>query len=454
MATVFTSQSARPPRPPFHLMAKPIGPICNLDCSYCFYLEKEKLYPTGEHYRMTDEVLEKYVRSYITAQDAQEINFAWQGGEPTLMGVDFFRRAVEFQHRHDAGKTISNSLQTNGTLLDDEWGAFLAENKFLIGLSVDGPRKLHDLYRVDKRQKPTFDLVMRGLGFLKKHGVEFNTLTVVHRKNSEHPLEVYRFLKEIGAEHMQFIPLVERRADTQAKGMGLDLAYPPDIAGTVDPDSPVTPWSVQSRQYGVFLCAIFDEWVRRDVGSVFVQMFENTLGSWAGMGASTCVFQEKCGRALILEHTGDVYSCDHYMYPEYKVGNITERPLEDIASDPRQVKFGEDKSATLPQYCRECTVRFACNGECPKHRFITTPTGEPGLNYLCAGYKLYFTHVDAPMRAMAEMLARNESPMQIMALMRRQDAPDGVAAANGPCPCGSGRKWKNCCGRRGGTGHR
>jgi uncharacterized protein len=429
-------------------MAKPIGPVCNLDCSYCFYLEKEKLYPAGERYRMSDEVLEKFVKSYIGAQDTPEVNFAWQGGEPTLMGVDFFRRAVELQKAHGGGRTVSNSLQTNGTLLDDEWCEFLAANRFLIGLSIDGPRALHDIYRVDKRQRPTFDLTMRGIKCMRKHGVEFNTLTVVHRKNSEHPLEVYRFLKQVGSGHMQFIPLVERRADAKARQAGLDLAYPPDIAGTVDDDSPVTPWSVQASQYGVFLCAVFDEWVRHDVGSVFVQMFENTLGSWAGLGASVCVFQETCGRAMILEHTGDVYSCDHYMYPEYNIGNLMERPLEEIANDPRQSKFGADKAATLPRYCRECPVRFACNGECPKHRFVTTPDGEPGLNYLCPAYRMFFAHVDGPMRAMADLLARNESPMLIMQLMRQEDraAATRRARPNDPCPCGSGRKWKKCCG--------
>lgn len=396
----------------FHLLTKPIGPLCNLDCKYCFYLEKEKLYPEERQWRMTDEVLEEYVHQYIQSQSAQEIFFAWQGGEPTLLGVDFFRKAVAFQKKYAAGKIISNALQTNGTLLDDGWGRFLAAERFLIGLSIDGPRELHDRYRVDKGQKPTFDKVMRGLDVLKKHSVEFNTLTVVNRANSQRPLEVYRFLKDIGSEFLQFIPLVERKA--HADEPGFNLAAPPDMQRA--DDAPVTEWSVEAGQYGNFLCAIFDEWVRKDVGKTFVQLFDVALGNWMGLGSSLCVFAEKCGTALAVEHNGDIYSCDHYVYPQYRLGNLMRENLGGMVLSEQQTKFGSDKSDLLPQFCRRCEVRFACNGECPKHRFIQTPDGETGLNYLCPAYKRFFTHIDPAMRLMARLLREGRAPAEIMQL--------------------------------------
>ena len=337
---------------------------------------------------MSDETLELYVKQYIEAQDVPQVDFAWQGGEPTLMGVDFFRRAVELQQQYANGKLVTNAFQTNGILLDDEWGEFLAENKFLIGLSIDGPRQYHDHYRVDKGQKPTYDRVYAGLQMLKKHGVEFNTLTVLQNHNADHPLEVYRFLREEGSGFMQFIPIVER------------IAHEPDEDGLelVDPEyegrAPVSKWSVGSGQYGKFLCAIFDEWVRHDVGQVFVQLFDVTLGSWLGQDASLCIFAETCGKALIIEHNGDLYSCDHFVYSDYRLGNVHEESIRDMVASPQQTKFGQDKKDTLPQYCIECDYRFACNGGCPKHRFTKTPRGEDGLNYLCKGYKMYFGHVD------------------------------------------------------------
>ena len=404
---------------PFHVMSKPIGPICNLDCKYCFYLEKEKLYPDTRKWKMDDDVLETYIAQYIASQESPEISFAWQGGEPTLLGVDYFRRIVELQRKYADGKVIHNAFQTNGTLLDDEWGAFLAQEKFLVGLSVDGPAELHDYYRVDKKQQATFEQVMRGLGFLKKHGAEFNTLTVVNRRNSQKPLEVYRFLKEIGSGFIQFIPLVERQAQTRLKVLGMDLAEPmlPD-----DPERPpVTGWSVVSRDYGSFLCTIFDEWVRRDVGRVFVQLFDVALGNWMGMGSSLCVFAEKCGRAMAIEHNGDLYSCDHFVYPRYKLGNIMNRSLGEMVQSAEQVKFGNDKSDTLPEYCRKCEVRFACNGECPKHRFIRTPDGEDGLNYLCPAYKKFFNHIDEPMKMMATLVQSGRPAALVMDWMRQRD---------------------------------
>lgn len=394
--------------PAFHVMAKPTGPICNLDCKYCFYLEKENLYPGKRDWAMSPEVLESYIRQYIQAQTAPAITFAWQGGEPTLLGIDYFRRIVELQQKYSDGRNIANVLQTNGVLLNDQWAEFLAANGFLVGISIDGPRELHDCYRVNKGGRPTFDAVMAGIGYLKKHGVDFNTLTVVNRKNSYHPLEVYRFLREIGSGYMQFIPIVERIAEAAGPD-GLHLISP-DFKNSAE----VSEWSVESLQFGKFLCSIFDEWVRRDVGTSFVQIFDVALESWFGMPQGLCVFRENCGMALAVEHNGDLYSCDHFVYPENKLGNIMERPMESLVGSPQQRRFGTAKRNTLPRYCRECEVRFACNGECPKHRFLTTPDGEPGLNYLCAGYKLFFNHIAPYMEFMAEELKNDGAPANVM----------------------------------------
>jgi uncharacterized protein len=410
-------RKANPAKPltAFHVMAKPVGPICNLDCRYCFYLEKEKLYGKKQDWAMPDAVLESYIAQFIAAQEAPAVTFAWQGGEPTLLGVDFFRKAVALQNKYANGKNIENAFQTNGVLLDDRWGEFLAANHFLVGLSVDGPADLHDFYRVDKGGAPTFDRVMRGLRFLKKHHVEFNALTVVNRQNAQHPLRVYRFLKGIGCQFIQFIPLVERLATT------------PDPAGLVliSPRAPqtteVADWSVEPRQYGVFLCTIFDEWVRNDVGNYYVQLFDVALESWLGLTPSLCVFRPACGAALVLEHNGDLYSCDHYVYPENKLGNLMEQPLPSLVNSPQQRAFGQDKLTLLPRYCRACDVRFACNGECPKHRFVATPDGEPGLNYLCAGYKLFFKHVAPYMSFMANELRQHRPPANVMAWIRQQE---------------------------------
>ena len=433
---------------PFHVMVKPFGPVCNLDCSYCYYLEKESLDPPGEDFRMSKEVLEAFVRQYVSSQNTPEITFAWQGGEPTLLGLDFFRDVVRLQEKYGGGRKISNAIQTNGTVLDDDWCDFFATHGFLVGLSIDGPRELHDAYRVDKGGKPTFDKVMRGLDFLQKHGTEYNTLTVVNRANSQRPLDVYRFLKEIGSRFFQFIPLVEREANSEALEQGLSLSGPPD-GGEDDPGlpPPVTPWSVEARQFGEFLVAIFDYWVRHDVGEVFVQLFDTTLAGWMGAEPPLCVFAETCGNAMVLEHNGDLFSCDHYVYPEYLLGNIVETPMAELARLPEQVRFGEAKLEALPRYCLDCPVRSACNGECPKHRFIDAPGGEPGLNYLCGAYKRFFTHVTPSMEIMAELLRRRRPPAEIMGMMALQDREAGMKAAgrNDPCPCGSGKKFKKCC---------
>lgn len=398
----------------FHVMTKPIGPLCNLDCAYCFYLEKEKLFPGGRNFKMSDDVLESYVRQYIEQQAAPEITFAWQGGEPTLLGLSFFRKVVELQSRYAGGKRIYNVLQTNGTLLNAEWCAFFREHHFLIGISVDGPAKFHDAYRVDKRGEATYSKVLAGLRLLQKHQVEFNTLTVVSHKNVRHALEVYQFLREVGSKYIQFIPLIERRADDATKELGLDLAAPPRVDQDREISQAVTDWSVKPKDYGAFLCDIFDEWVARDVGEVFVQIFDVALGNWMGMGGGLCVFSPTCGTALAMEHNGDVYSCDHYVYPQYRLGNILNQSLGEMVKSEVQIGFGRDKSATLPKYCRDCSVRFACHGECPKHRFIRTPDGERGLNYLCAAYKRFFSHVDLPMRRMSELLRSGRAPAEIM----------------------------------------
>ncbi|MGO9241818.1 MAG: anaerobic sulfatase maturase [Bryobacteraceae bacterium] len=433
----------------FHVLAKPIGPICNLDCKYCFYLDKEKLYPDERKWRMSDAVLEEYIRQYVQAQPGSEVAFTWQGGEPTLLGVDFFRKVVALQEKHANGKKISNALQTNGVLLNGEWCDLFAEHRFLIGISIDGPRELHDRYRVDKGGKSSFDAVVRGMELLKREQVEFNTLTVVHRANSQRPLDVYRFLKEMGSGFIQFIPLVERHAAPQMKLLGLSLDQPPVIGEKSTDSSPVTSWSVESKQYGRFLCEIFDEWARQDIGRVFVQLFDVALGNWMDLGSSLCVFAEKCGAALAIEHNGDLYSCDHYVYPRYRLGNIMDQTLGEMVHASQQVQFGNEKLTTLPVYCQQCEVRFACNGECPKHRFIQTPEGEPGLNYLCAGYKRFFNYIDPYMRAMAKLLRSGRPAADLMQIVRERAG--GVSATqatgrNDPCPCGSGRKFKKCCG--------
>jgi len=395
----------------FHVLAKPIGPLCNLDCRYCFYLEKQALYPGEVSWRMDGALLEEFVRQYIEAQPGPEVHFAWQGGEPTLLGVDFFQQVVRLQRRYGRGRPIDNAFQTNGVLLDDAWGEFLAENRFLVGLSLDGPRELHDRYRVDRRQQPTFDAVMRGLEVLKKHEVEFNLLTVINRANAGHPAGVYRFLREAGGGFIQFIPLVERPA---RPGSPATLAAPPESDQPCEASPAVTEWSVEAAPYGEFLCGVFDEWVRRDVGKVFVQIFDVALGNWMGLGSPLCVFAETCGNAVALEHNGDLYSCDHFVYPRHRLGNLRQQALRDLVRSSAQKRFGAAKRDRLPRQCRECPVLFACNGECPKHRFLTSSDGEPGLNYLCAGYRRFFTYIDPWMRAMAGLLERGLPAAAIM----------------------------------------
>ncbi len=406
--------------PPFHVMAKPSGAICNLDCTYCFFLSKEMLYP-GDRFRMADELLETYVQQLIESSPYPEVTIAWQGGEPTLMGVPFFERAVEHAHRHARpGQSLQFTIQTNGTLLNDRWGEFLSRNGFLVGLSVDGPREMHDAYRVDKKGRGSFDRVMAGLEVLTRHGVDFNVLCTVHAANGDHPVDVYRFFRdELGATFLQFIPIVERTSPELIQianiGWGSRNTKRPLYTNN---GSQVTERSVKPEQWGRFLCGVFDEWVGNDVGDVFVQHFDAALASWLGIEPSLCIFRETCGTAIALEHNGDVYSCDHFVEPDYLLGNIRDTHLSELVTSDRQRSFGEAKRETLPRYCLDCDVRFACNGECPKNRFTQTPDGEPGLNYLCAGYKMFFTHIDGPMRIMADLLRSGREAPEVMDLLR------------------------------------
>ncbi len=452
----------------FHLLAKPTGATCNLDCAYCFFLSKELLYP-GSRFRMADELLERYIRELLDAQSGPFVTIAWQGGEPTLMGVDFFRRATEYVDRYRRPDvTVEYTIQTNGTLIDDELAAFFREHDYLVGISIDGPPAMHDAYRVDRGGVPTFERVRRGLEALQRHGVEYNTLTTLHHANADHPLEVYRFLRdECGSRYMQFIPIVERlpapRIDVPLEALGLAPGMARPAPWRSWRDRPlyrqegclVTDRSVTAEQYGSFLVGVFEEWVRHDIGRVFVQMFDVALANWHGEPPTLCIHSETCGSALAMEHDGDVYSCDHFVEEDHRLGNIRETPLAELVGSERQRRFGLAKLETLPRACRECDVRFACHGGCPKDRFITTPDGEPGLNYLCAGYKTFFRHVDRPMRMMSDLLRRDLPPSALMSWYERQDA--AVAAAvrsagrNDPCPCGSGRKVKHCHGRAAGA---
>ncbi|GBE57473.1 anaerobic sulfatase-maturating enzyme [bacterium BMS3Abin01] len=388
----------------FHLLAKPAGAGCNLACDYCFFLSKDKLYP-GSDLRMSDQVLEEYIRQYIQAQQVPQATIAWQGGEPTLMGLDFFRRSVELARKYRrGGMEIQHTIQTNGTTLNDEWCSFFKENGFLVGISLDGPSKLHDKYRRDKRGRPTFSKVMAGLELLKKHKVDFNILASVHRANVRRPLDVYRFFRDkVGAEFIQFIAIVERDNDTGFQEGGK-----------------VTRRSVKPEQYGSFLCEVFDEWVRRDVGTVFVQLFDAALGAWVGAPGGLCIFSPTCGTALVLEHNGDLYSCDHFVEPGYLLGNIMERPLAELVASDKQRRFGRDKLDKLPQFCRSCNVLFACRGGCPKNRFSEAATGERCLNYLCAGYKYFYQHIGNSMETMAGLLKQKRAPAEIMQIKNHQ----------------------------------
>jgi uncharacterized protein len=432
------SSPAIPPR--IHVLAKPTGAVCNLHCSYCFFLNKERLYP-GSRFRMSDEVLETYIRQLIESHQSQRVTVSWQGGEPTLMGIDFFKKAIVFQEKYrKPGIIFENTLQTNGTLLNDEWCEFFRKHDFLVGISIDGPQHLHDLHRLDKQGRPTFDRVMRGLRLLQKHGVDYNILTTVNRVNANHPLEVYEFLRdEAKTSWMQFIPAIERLKN------GVVTMYQ---EGTT-----VSERSVQPRQFGDFLIAIFDEWVRHDVGTVFVQTFEAAVRNWLGLPSSgMCVFDATCGQGLALEHNGDLYACDHFVEPKYFLGNIQESHMLELVAGEKQRTFGRNKLELLPRSCRECDVWFACKGECPKNRFGATPDGELGLNYLCAGYKAFFRHIDRPLKIMAQLMRQEQPAARVMEVLAHEEGRQSLGkkskvGRNDPCPCGSGLKYKKCHGQ-------
>jgi uncharacterized protein len=421
--------------PAFHVMAKPTGARCNLECDYCFFLKKDKLYPASD-FRMSDEIMEAYIRQTIEGHRASQVTIAWQGGEPTLMGLDFFRRAVQLEKKcGQPGQRIENTFQTNGVLVDEEWCRFFHDNNFLVGLSLDGPRRLHDAYRHDKGGKSVFDKVVRAAQLMQKHNVEFNILCTVNAQNSRQPLEVYRFFRdELEARYTQFIPIVERDNETGNQ------------EGTK-----VTGRTVDPEQYGRFLIDIFDEWVRRDVGFMFVLFFDAVLASYVRGRSTLCVLSPTCGEGVALEHNGDLYSCDHYVEPRFLLGNISGRPIAELVSCERQRRFGKDKSATLPRYCRECEFLFTCHGECPKNRVLMTPDGEPGLNWLCAGLKTFFKHADRPMKAMAHLLRQGRNADGIVKILAEEEGrtvpKNDKIGRNDPCPCGSGLKYKKCHGR-------
>ena len=442
MATVTAEQ-----RRPFHLIAKPSGAACNLACAYCFFLSKSQLYP-GSTQRMDEEVLKAYIRGILEAHPGPVVTIGWQGGEPTLMGLAFFQRAVALaESLRRPGQRVRHSLQTNGTLLDAAWAAFFAEHGFLVGVSVDGPADIHDRYRVGRGGHPTLDRVLRGIGHLVEHGVEWNALATVNAASEARGREVYGFLRDhVGARYVQFIPVVERAtAETlpvMQEGWGRQrssgLLY--RQAGTL-----VTARSVSPAGYGRFLIDVFEDWVRCDVGTVSVQMFEVALAHQLGVSPGLCVHAETCGDALALEHTGDVYRCDHYVEPDHLVGNLLEEPLDALVASPGQRAFGAAKRDALPRACRECDVRCACHGGCPKDRFVRDRYGEPGLNHLCPSYRAFFGHVERPMRRLAEELRSGGTAAGIMDVYAAEDARRG---RNEPCPCGGGRKWKRCHGQR------
>jgi len=401
-----------------HIVAKPAGPQCNLNCEYCFYLEKKALFGMAEKYRMSDAVLKAYIEKYITSQPTPTVEFVWQGGEPTLAGIEFFKKAVELQRRFAHLKTIRNSLQTNGTLLTDEWCSFLKKNNFMVGISIDGPQEIHDLYRRGRGGKGTFDRAMRGLRLLQKHKVEYNVLACVGRETALRPLEVYRFLKNEGVEFIQFTPIVERMPDAESRGLGLHLASPARL-DKLNGETEVTPWTVDPEAYGDFLVAIYEEWVRHDIGKVFVMNFEWALNAWIGNASPVCIHAEQCGRSLVLEHNGDVYACDHCVYPRYRLGNIRTDELQLIMEKSSRSSLGTAKMTALPRFCGDCEVLAACRGGCPKNRFAQTFYDEPGLHYLCPGYKKFFLHIRKYLGVMMQLLENGLPVSLVMEALKR-----------------------------------
>ena len=397
---------ANPFAKPLYVMLKPASAHCNLACKYCYYLEKNKLYPTAQRHLMSDEMLEQFTREYIEAQTMSQVLFTWHGGEPLLRSIDFYRKALSLQQKYAGGRHIDNVIQTNGTLLTDEWCEFFAQNHWLVGISIDGPQPDHDHYRLTAAGKPSWKKVMQGIKLLKKHGVEWNAMAVVNAYNVNHPLEFYRFFKENGCQFLQFTPIVERLTRHEDGRTLASLADKNEI--------PLSEASVTPEQWGYFLCAIFDEWVRKDVGKIFVEIFDCTLANWMGVSPGICAYSKECGHAGVMEHNGDVYSCDHFVFPEYKLGNIRDHSLIDMLYGEQQQEFSRLKHSSLPRQCKECGMEFACHGECPKNRFMKDKYGDSGLNYLCPGYYHYYQHVAPYMDYMKQELMSQRPPSNIM----------------------------------------
>lgn len=401
---------ANPFAKPLYVMLKPAGAHCNLACKYCYYLEKNKLYPTAQRHLMSDEMLEQFTREYIEAQTMNQVLFTWHGGEPLLRSIDFYRKALSLQQKYAGGRRIDNVIQTNGTLLTDEWCEFFAQNHWLVGISIDGPQPDHDHYRLTAAGKPSWKKVMQGIKLLKKHGVEWNAMAVVNADNANHPLEFYRFFKENGCQFLQFTPIVERLTRHEDGRTLASLADKDEIS--------LSEASVAPEQWGYFLCAIFDEWVREDVGKIFVEIFDCTLANWMGISPGICAYSKECGHAGVMEHNGDVYSCDHFVFPEYKLGNIRDHSLIDMLYGEQQQEFSRLKHSSLPRQCKECDMEFACHGECPKNRFMKDKYGDSGLNYLCPGYYHYYQHVAPYMDYMKQELMSQRPPSNIMKVVQ------------------------------------
>ena len=401
---------ATPFAKPLYVMLKPAGAHCNLACKYCYYLEKNNLYQNSHRHLMTDEMLEQFTREYIEAQTMPQVLFTWHGGEPLMRSIDFYKKALELQKKYAHGKQIDNVIQTNGTLLTDEWCEFFAKNHWLVGISIDGPQEYHDHYRVTPAGKPSWEKVMQGIQLLKKHHVEWNAMAVVNAYNAEHPLEFYHFFRDNGCQYLQFTPIVERLTEHED---GRTLASLADNREIPLADASVTP-----EQWGNFLCTIFDDWVRHDVGKMFVEIFDCTLANWMGVLPGICAYSKECGHAGVMEHNGDVYSCDHFVFPEYKLGNIREQSLIDMLYGEKQQAFSQLKHTSLPRQCKECDMEFACHGECPKNRFEKDKYGEPGLNYLCQGYYQYYSHVAPYMDFMKRELLAQRPPANIMNVLK------------------------------------
>ena len=401
---------ANPFAKPLYVMLKPASAHCNLACKYCYYLEKNKLYPTAQRHLMSDEILEQFTREYIEAQTMSQVLFTWHGGEPLLRSIDFYRKALSLQQKYAGGRRIDNVIQTNGTLLTDEWCEFFAQNHWLVGISIDGPQPDHDHYRLTAAGKPSWQKVMQGIKLLKKHGVEWNAMAVVNAYNANHPLEFYRFFKENGCQFLQFTPIVERLTRHEDGRTLASLADKDEIS--------LSEASVAPEQWGYFLCAIFDEWVRKDVGKIFVEIFDCTLANWMGISPSICAYSKECGHAGVMEHNGDVYSCDHFVFPEYKLGNIRDHSLIDMLYGEQQQEFSRLKHSSLPRQCKECDMEFACHGECPKNRFMKDKYGDSGLNYLCPGYYHYYQHVAPYMDYMKQELMSQRPPSNIMKVVQ------------------------------------